>query len=90
MNTGTPMPLKALRHDLQGDRLAGAGRAGDQAVPVGERRQERELDGRCFWQWAGVRAWRWFLSNGSRYYLGLRFVAPVPEVGTSNPTIFLL
>ena len=41
---------EALRQRLQRDGLAGAGGAGDQAVAVGERRQEREL--------ASCRSWR--------------------------------
>jgi hypothetical protein len=34
---------KALGQQLQGDRLAGAGGAGDQAVAVGQRRQQRQF-----------------------------------------------
>ena len=34
-NTGTPAFGQALGENLQGDRLAGAGGAGDQPVPVG-------------------------------------------------------
>ena len=37
-------PGKALGHDLQRDGLAGSGGPGDEAVPVGERRQQAELD----------------------------------------------
>jgi hypothetical protein len=37
MNTGTPMLRKTFGEHLQGDRLAGAGGAGDQAVAVGQR-----------------------------------------------------
>src|SRR5260221_7264236 len=35
---------EALRQRLQRDALAGAGRAGDQAMPVGERRKQPQLD----------------------------------------------
>jgi len=34
---------ETLGHHLQRDRLSGAGRSGDEAVAVGERRQEAEL-----------------------------------------------
>ena len=37
-NTGTPARENPSAEHLQGDRLAGAGRARDQAVAVGERR----------------------------------------------------
>ncbi|WDT81346.1 MAG: hypothetical protein MPW14_06265 [Candidatus Manganitrophus sp.] len=36
-------PAEALRQRLQGDRLAGAGGAGDQAVAVGHLRQQGEV-----------------------------------------------
>ena len=36
-------PREALGHHLQRDRLSGAGRAGDEAVAIGERRQEAKL-----------------------------------------------
>ena len=44
MNTGTPMRdrLSAIVCSVIG--LAGAGGAGDQAVPVGQRRQQEALD----------------------------------------------
>ena len=35
-NTGTPAREEAFRQHLQRHRLAGAGRAGDEAVPIGE------------------------------------------------------
>ncbi len=43
MNTGTPMRREPFGEHLQGDGLAGAGGAGDQAVPVGERRQQAQF-----------------------------------------------
>jgi hypothetical protein len=43
MNTGTPIREKTLGHHLQRDRLSGAGRSGDEAVAVGERRQKAKL-----------------------------------------------
>ena len=47
MNTGTPMRAEVLGEHLQRDRLAGAGRAGDQAVAVGQRRQQVAARCRC-------------------------------------------
>ena len=43
MNTGTPMRLKRLGEHLEGDGLAGAGRAGDQAVTVGHLREQGDV-----------------------------------------------
>ena len=43
MNTGTPWRLKFSAMRLQRHRLAGAGRAGDEAVPVRHLRQEEAL-----------------------------------------------
>ena len=39
-NTGTPMLREMLGQHLQRDGLAGAGRAGDQPVAIGQRRTE--------------------------------------------------
>jgi len=43
MKTGTPIAEKTLGQDLQCDRLAGASRAGDEAVAIGERGQESDF-----------------------------------------------
>ena len=44
MKTGTPLAAEVLGQRLQRHRLAGAGGAGDQAVPVRHRRQQEALD----------------------------------------------
>ena len=48
MNTGTPIAAEAFGEALQRDGLAGAGRAGDQAVAVGHRGQQARVDSRDF------------------------------------------
>ena len=58
MNTGTPMPAEVLGQGLQGDGLAGAGGAGDQAVAVGQRRQQVALDVAVSWRPGSVRPWQ--------------------------------
>ena len=64
VKTGTPARGEALGQDLQRHRLAGAGRAGDEAVPVGEfqrpdiaaRRGCRRGGGWCRDRWSRLSA----------------------------------
>ena len=58
MNTGTPMREKLLGQGLQRDGLAGAGGAGDQAVPVGQAREQMGMGFARSGDQASVRPWR--------------------------------
>jgi hypothetical protein len=44
MNAGTPIPENLSGHHLQGDGLSRSGGAGDEAVAVRKRGEQRELD----------------------------------------------
>ena len=58
MKTGTPILREILGQRLQRHGLAGAGGAGDQAVPVGQRRQQEALGLRVLGDQQVVRPWR--------------------------------